>query len=99
MRAAALALPALMLAACASTPAASDDPTAALQGAQVTTRTEASGDVVEEYRVAGQLRVVKVSPKVGVTYYLIDSDGDGRVDDTRGDNEGISPVYYKLFGW
>ena len=100
MRAAALAFtPAALLAACASTPAPTDDPTAALQGAQVTTRTEASGDVVDEYRVAGQLRVVRVTPKVGVTYSLTDNDGDGRVDDTRGDNEGISPVYYKLFEW
>lgn len=99
MRAAALAFTAALLAACASTPGPADDPTAALQGAQVTTRTEAGGDLVEEYRVAGQLRVVKVTPRVGVTYYLIDSDGDGRVDDTRGDNEGISPVYYKLFDW
>ncbi|GHA82089.1 DUF2782 domain-containing protein [Cognatilysobacter bugurensis] len=99
MRAAALALTAMLLSACASLPGPADDPTAALQGAQVTTRTEAGGDVVDEYRVAGQLRVVRVTPKRGVTYYLIDSDGDGRVDDTRGDNEGISPVYYKLFEW
>lgn len=93
-----LLLPAL-LAACATRGAAVDDPTASLENAERTVRTEANGDVIEEYRVAGQLQIVKVTPAVGLTYYLIDSDGDGRVDATRGRNEGISPVYYKLFGW
>ena len=33
-----------------------------LTGAQVSTRTQPNGDVIEEFRVAGQLRVVKVTP-------------------------------------
>lgn len=100
MRPAAFLLVPLLLAGCATSgSAALDDPTANLEDAERSVRTEANGDVIEEYRVAGQLQVVKVTPRVGVTYYLIDSDGDGRVDDTRGDNEGISPVYFKLFGW
>jgi hypothetical protein len=100
MRLAAFLLTPVLLAGCA-TPGggALDDPTANLENAQRAVRTEANGDVIEEYRVAGRLQVVKVTPSVGVTYYLIDSDGDGRVDDTRGNNEGISPVYFKLFGW
>jgi DNA/RNA endonuclease YhcR with UshA esterase domain len=98
MRLAAL-LSTALLAGCATSGAALDDPTANLGNAERSVRTEANGDVIEEYRIAGQLQVVKVTPSVGVTYYLIDNDGDGRVDATRGNNEGISPVYYKLFGW
>lgn len=94
------ALPALLtlaLAGCATTGAAGD-PTAGLDNPQVTSRTEANGDVVSEYRVAGQLRVVKVEPRNGVTYYLVDHDGDGRPD--AGDPSTRTPVtYYKLFGW
>lgn len=79
---------------CATTGTA-DDPTADLTGADVVTRTEANGDVISEYRVAGQLQMVKVVPARGPTYYLIDRDGDGRPDD-----EGpVSPVYWKLFEW
>lgn len=94
---AAIALSTALLAGCA-TMGASSDPTAGLDNPEVTSHTEANGDVVEEYRVAGQLRVVKVVPRTGVTYYLIDHDGDGRPD--AGDPSTRTPVtYYKLFGW
>lgn len=86
---------ALALSACATTPA---DPTAGLADAEVTARTMENGDVIEEYRVAGQLRVVKVTPVRGPTYYLIDSNGDGRLDSSKGEGP-VSPVYYKLFEW
>jgi uncharacterized lipoprotein YmbA len=95
MRLALPVLAALLLAACASVP---DDPTAALVEADVVTRTESNGDVISEYRVAGQLRIVKIVPKVGVTYYLIDDDNDGRLDRRRGEGP-ISPVNYTLFKW
>jgi predicted small secreted protein len=100
-QAAALLVPALiavLLAACASTGGAGDDPTAALQGADVRTRTVENGDVIEEYRIAGQLRAVKVTPSRGPTYYLVDNDGDGRLDSSKGEGT-VSPVYYKLFSW
>jgi hypothetical protein len=89
-------LVAIALAACATT-APGDDP-AVPEGADRSVRTEANGDVIEEYRVAGQLRMVKVTPQRGPTYYLIDENADGVVDVTRG-QERISPVYFKLFGW
>lgn len=74
------------------------DPTARLQGADVVARTRPDGDVVEEYRIAGQLRVVKITPRRGPVYYLVDSDGDGKLDSSKGEGP-ISPVQYKLFGW
>ncbi|MEQ1513803.1 MAG: DUF2782 domain-containing protein [Lysobacteraceae bacterium] len=58
------------------------------------TRLQPNGDEITEYRVAGQLRVVKVKPKRGPAYYLQDRNGDGRPDDDK-----VSPVYFKLFGW
>ena len=87
----------LAVAGCASaagsTPADID-----LAIAQVAVRTEKNGDTIEEYRVAGNLRMVKVTPARGAAYYLYDSDGDGRLDKSK-DNVDVSPVYWKLYGW
>ena len=81
----------LLLSACASL----GEP-AIPAGAEEVTRTEANGDVVSEYRVQGQLRMVRVQPVRGPVYYLIDSNGDGRLDQSKGE---VSPVYYRLYGW
>lgn len=94
--AAALAL-ALALGACATTGVATD-PTADLQGADVVSRTTAAGEVIEEYRIAGQLHVVRITPPRGPTYYLVDRNGDGVLDSSEGEGD-ISPVQYKLFEW
>lgn len=37
-------------------------------------------ETVEEYRIGGQLYMVKVTPKIGKPYYLLDSDGDGKLE-------------------
>ncbi|MBA2237692.1 MAG: DUF2782 domain-containing protein [Lysobacter sp.] len=79
---------------CATGPAV-DDPTAELQDADVVTRTAPNGDVISEYRVAGQLQVVKVTPVRGPTYYLMDRDRDGIPDN----GAPVSPVLWKLFEW
>ncbi len=91
-----LALLTLSLAACATLDGG--DPTAGLQNPVVTARDGPDGDVIQEYRIAGQLRVVKITPLRGPTYYLVDSDGDGKLDSSKGEGP-ISPVQYKLFGW
>ena len=85
---------ALLLGGCASM---ASDPTANLEGADVTSRT-IDGDLIEEYRVQGQLQVVKVTPRRGKTYYLIDRNGDGRLDSSEGEGP-VSPVMWKLFEW
>jgi len=98
---AALAAAALLaLAGCASTGGAAKaaDPTAGLSNAEVRTHTVENGDTIEEYRVAGQLRVVKVVPARGPVYYLVDENGDGRLDSSKGEGT-VSPVYFKLFSW
>ncbi|NYZ61159.1 DUF2782 domain-containing protein [Luteimonas deserti] len=61
-----------------------------------TTRTEANGDRITEFRVAGQLRAVRVTPSRGPTYYIYDRDADGSVDRDR---DSVPQTYFKLFGW
>jgi hypothetical protein len=95
-----LIAPLLALAGCATMGSSRNDPAVDLANAQVAVRTETNGDVIEEYRVAGQLRMVKVTPSRGPAYYLMDENGDGRLDKSKGAGEkDISPVYWKLYGW
>jgi hypothetical protein len=90
----ALLLP-LSLIGCATM---SDDPTAGLQNPEVRTRTVSGGDTIDEYYVAGQLRVVRITPARGPTYYLVDNNADGILDSSKGEGP-ISPVQYKLLTW
>ena len=94
MRLALTFVAALALCACASV--APEPEPSIPEGAVPATHTETNGDVITEYRVAGQLRMVRVEPARGPVYYLIDRNGDGRLDGSQGD---VSPVYYKLFEW
>lgn len=51
---------------------------------EVTIHDKASGEREIEYRVHGRLYMIKIIPKVGKPYYLIDNRGDGvftRMDD------------------
>ena len=81
----------LLLTACAS------DPSTTLPSDAVpVTRTEANGDVITEYRVGGMLKMVKVVPVRGPTYYVQDRDGDGKLD---WDKRNGPMTYYKLYSW
>jgi hypothetical protein len=46
---------------------------------------------IEEYRVNGQLYMIKVIPNIGKPYYLMDSDGDGNME-TKKWELGPDPV-------
>ena len=85
----------LALAGCASTGGYADAPVD-VRGADVAKRTMDNGDTIEEFRVAGQLRMVKVTPSRGAPFYMYDRNGDGRMDS---DKDGVSPVYWKLYSW
>lgn len=64
----------------------------------VSIRTEKNGDVVEEYRQNGRVTMVKVRPKVGIEYTMMDTNGDGRLD--RSDSDApVGPVYYTIYEW
>ena len=57
--------------------------------------------MIEEYRLDGQVYMVKVTPKVGIPYYYIDTNGDGRLEldmDQRALNP-VQPVYWKVKEW
>ena len=82
----------LLLSACATTGGEQAIPAGAVEA----THTAGNGDVVSEYRVGGQLRMVRVQPVRGPVYYLMDQNGDGHVDRDKGE---LSPVYFKLYGW
>ncbi len=86
-----LALVAL-LGGCASI---SSSPASQLTGATETRRIAENGDLIDEYRVAGQLRLIKVTPVRGPAYWIKDENGDGVLDK----RDGLAPVYWKLFGW
>ena len=67
----------------------------------VTIRTADNGDVVQEYRQAGVVYMVRVQPKGGgPAYTLMDSNGDGKLDkDDAEDAGGVSPVYFTIYEW
>jgi len=57
-------------------------------------------DTVEEYRLAGKLYMIKVTPAHGVPYYLVDREGDGKF--TRDDaftGNNIRPPMWVIFSW
>lgn len=56
--------------------------------------------VIEEYRINGNLYMIKIIPSAGPPYYLIDRDGDGRMESRRdGIYEDIAVPQWVLFTW
>ncbi|MBI2381709.1 MAG: DUF2782 domain-containing protein [Gammaproteobacteria bacterium] len=42
------------------------------------TITEGKDKTITEYRIAGQIRAIKIQPKGGKPYYLVDREGSGQ---------------------
>jgi len=57
------------------------------------------GDVFEEYRIGGQLYMVKITPSKGLPYYLVDSDGDGSLETRRNELDNPEVVKWRIFSW
>ena len=57
--------------------------------------------VVEEYRMNGRVYMVKITPRGGVPYYYIDTDGDGQLelDVDRQALNPVQPVHWKIKEW
>ena len=53
---------------------------------------------IEEYRVNGNLYMVKVTPFVGPSYYLIDNNGDGQLSRRNQLDDPVVPTWV-LFRW
>ena len=66
-------------------------------GMTVSIRTMDNGDRIEEYRSGGQLTRVKVTPRKAPPYEIIDTNGNGRVDEH--DKNSQKTVGWTLFKW
>ncbi len=56
--------------------------------------------VVEEYRANGRMFMVKITPKVGKPYYLLDKDGDGNMESRMSDiYEDFVVPQWVIFSW
>lgn len=65
----------------------------------ITITRDAKKDITE-YRVNGQLYMVKISPKNAPAYYLIDTDGDGELETQQSDlQKGMNIPQWLLFSW
>ncbi len=65
---------------------------------EITIRKRGS-EVIEEYRVNGQLYMVKITPSKGRPYYLVDSDNDGSLETRRNSLDDPEVVKWRLFTW
>ena len=57
--------------------------------------------LIEEYSMNGRVYMVKITPKGGIPYYYIDTDGDGQLE-LDVDNQALNPVqpvYWKIKEW
>ena len=57
--------------------------------------------MIEEYRLDGQIYMVKVTPRCGIPYYYIDTDGDGKLelDMDQSALNPVQPVHWKVLEW
>ncbi len=62
----------------------------------ITTRGE---EKVEEYRINGRLYMIKVMPKVGPSYYLVDTKGDGVFSRYDPANKPLSVPMWVIKRW
>lgn len=56
-------------------------------------------ETIQEYRVAGRLYMIKVTPKIGKPYFLLDNDGDGSFETTKHDLDDPAVPNWILFEW
>ena len=55
------------------------------------TITKHTEQTVEEYRAGGRLYMIKITPKVGKPYYLVDDRGDGKFSRQESLDSGVRP--------
>lgn len=55
------------------------------------TITKQAEQTIEEYRMGGRLYMIKVTPKGGVPYYLVDDRGDGKFARQESLDSGFRP--------
>jgi hypothetical protein len=66
---------------------------------EVTIRRDGRGQI-EEYRINGQLYMVKITPAKGPPYYLMDTTGDGELESRRGElDPKLLVPNWAIFRW
>ncbi|WP_295396682.1 DUF2782 domain-containing protein [uncultured Thiodictyon sp.] len=60
---------------------------------------EGANETIYEYRVRGRLYMVKIKPQIGPVYYMIDSNGDGRLDQRSNSPLNININQWEIFTW
>jgi hypothetical protein len=60
---------------------------------------ESDEQKIEEYSVNGHVYMVKITPKGGAPYYLVDMDGDGDLEYHRSDLDSMNVQQWRLFSW
>lgn len=53
----------------------------------------------EEYRLAGKLYMIKVTPSVGKPYYLIDQQGNGQFVHSEAGGPQLKPPMWLMHSW
>lgn len=57
------------------------------------------GDRYEEYRINGQLYMIKITPKVGLPYYLVAREKDGGFVRTNDLDRAKMIAQWRIFSW
>ena len=57
------------------------------------------GDRYEEYRIRGQLYMIKITPRIGKPYYLVARDRDGKFEKHSDLDKGFVIPQWVLFEW
>ncbi len=60
------------------------------------TITKQTEQTVEEYRVGGKLYMIKITPKGGKPYYLVDDRGDGKFSRQESLDSGLRPPRWTI---
>lgn len=64
------------------------------------TITQQGDEVIKEYRISGRLYMIEVDPANGYPYYLVDTDGDGRLETRHVElTEDLLVPSWTLFRW
>lgn len=66
---------------------------------EVTVTTRANGDRIEEYRIRGQLYMIKVTPRYGEPYYLVDREGNRQFRRTDEADVPVTPPQWVIKRW
>ena len=68
----------------------------ALNNEPEVTITKEKVQTVEEYRAGGKLYMIKIIPKVGKPYYLVDDRGDGKFSRQESLDSGVRPPQWVI---